>query len=44
MRVQLVLRRMAGDVDEMIVLGDDLDAEPRQLVLQPADRRARCRE
>ena len=35
---QLVARRMAGDVDEMVLLGDDLDAEPGQRVLQPADR------
>ena len=41
---QLVARRMAGDVDEMILLGDDLDAEPGQRVLQPADRLLVARE
>ena len=35
---QLVARRMARDMDEMIRLGDDLDPEPHQRVLQPADR------
>src|SRR6202022_2287723 len=31
---ELVARRMAGDVDEVILLGDDLDPEPDQRVLQ----------
>jgi len=40
---QLVARRMAGDMDEMILLGHHLDAEPDQLVLQPEDRLVVCR-
>src|SRR6516162_7691635 len=35
---QLVARGMAGNVDEMVPLGDDLDPEPDQRVLQPVDR------
>src|SRR5208282_6831084 len=31
---ELVARGMAGDVDEMVLLGDDLDPEPNQRVLQ----------
>ncbi len=35
---QLVARRMAGDVDEMVAFGDHLDAHHGELVLQAADR------
>ena len=41
---QLVARRMPRDMDEMVLLGDDLDAEPDQRVLQPADRLLVARE
>ena len=35
---ELVTRGMAGDVDEVVLLGDDLDPEPDQRVLQSIDR------
>ena len=35
---ELVLRRMARDMDEMVVLGDDLDAALGERVLQAPDR------
>src|SRR5262249_44328207 len=34
---ELVLRGMARDMHEGVVFGDDLDAEPGEAVLQPAD-------
>ena len=30
---KLVARRMAGDVDEVVLLGNDLDPEPDQRIL-----------
>jgi len=35
---QLVAGRMPRDMDEMVLLGDDLDTKPNQRVLQPVDR------
>src|SRR5438270_7443635 len=35
---QLVPRRMTGDMDEMVLVGHDLDAGPDQSVVQPPDR------
>ena len=40
---QLVPRRMAGDMDHVVVGGHHLAAAPRQLVLQQQDRRAHSR-
>ena len=43
MRTSSSRARVARDMDEMVVLGDDLDAEPHQRVLQPARSPSRCR-
>ena len=38
------LRRVAGDVDEVVVGGDDLDLQAYQLIVEPVDRRLVARD